>query len=279
MKDVFINICIPYYNASEYFEETLISITNQSYKNWKIYIFDDGSDKTEIEKLYPLFRGIENKVEVIHSKHIGVYKSRLELINKVKNGYLIFVDADDMFASDEALSQICKQIEYSNADIIFYNYSIDRKDNLGQIKDFSKLKSVRSAIKEALRNECLNSLWNKAINVKVKKNIVFPELENIFIAEDRLISIFTLLKCKSVSYINKVLYLYRDNILSASNVMLDLDRLFCQLKVEKQIQTILKTAINYSYCPDVYLLESVFYTYLWFVFKNCKNKNTRIKIY
>lgn len=255
------------------------SIVLQSYQNWRIYIFDDGSDKKESEKLNNIVSCIADKVDVIQSKHIGVYKSRIELIKIVKKGYLIFVDADDMFSSCDVLSKINNQISISNADIIYYNYSLGIGNTFRQITKFSSFNNAKSTIEETLKNEKLNTLCNKAINVETLKDIVFPELENVFIAEDRLLSILILLNCKTVSYIDKVFYYYRDNTLSASNVRLDTNRLFCQFDVEKEIQNILKTKINYFYNPDVYILESVVYPYLWFTYKNCKDKKLRKQSY
>lgn len=279
MEDTLFNICIPFHNSSKYFHELLDSIISQTYKNWKIYIFDDGSDKEESKKLDNVVRPVADKVEVIKSKHIGVYKSRIQLIKNVKEGYIICVDADDKFASNDVLSAIKNQIEISNADIIYYNYSLGIGNKLGQITKFKPFNNIESTIKEALNNEKLNTLCNKAINVENLNDIVFPELENVYIAEDRLLSILILLNCKTVSYIDKVFYYYRDNTLSASNVRLDTNRLFCQFDVEKEIQNILKTKINYFYNPDVYILESVVYPYLWFTYKNCKDKKLRKQSY
>ena len=38
-----IDIILPNYNSEDYIDQTLKSVINQSYKNWKLFIIDDGS--------------------------------------------------------------------------------------------------------------------------------------------------------------------------------------------------------------------------------------------
>ena len=40
-----VDIILPTYNSEKYIEETLNSITNQDFKDWKLIIIDDNSDK------------------------------------------------------------------------------------------------------------------------------------------------------------------------------------------------------------------------------------------
>ena len=48
MRNDYISIITPTYNSSEYIEETIDSILNQTYKNWELLIIDDGSiDNTQ----------------------------------------------------------------------------------------------------------------------------------------------------------------------------------------------------------------------------------------
>ncbi len=40
-----VDIVLPNYNSDPFIEETLISIINQSYKNWKLFIVDGNSNE------------------------------------------------------------------------------------------------------------------------------------------------------------------------------------------------------------------------------------------
>ena len=42
-----ITIILPNFNSSDYIKETIKSIINQTFKNWKLIIVDDCSDKKQ----------------------------------------------------------------------------------------------------------------------------------------------------------------------------------------------------------------------------------------
>ena len=46
-----VDIILPNYNSYEFIDETLKSIINQTYTNWKCIIVDDYSDKKTIKSL------------------------------------------------------------------------------------------------------------------------------------------------------------------------------------------------------------------------------------
>ena len=49
LEQISVDIILPNYNSSSYIEETLVSVINQTFKNWKLFIVDDNSDnKTKI---------------------------------------------------------------------------------------------------------------------------------------------------------------------------------------------------------------------------------------
>ena len=71
----FVDIILPNYNKEFFLQETINSVLNQSYKNWKLVIVDNCStdnSKTIIEK----FRK-NKKIDIIHlKKNMGVSFSR-----------------------------------------------------------------------------------------------------------------------------------------------------------------------------------------------------------
>ena len=49
-----IDIILPNYNSAAFIEETIKSIMNQTYTNWKLYIVDDCSDRQTLRSLKKL---------------------------------------------------------------------------------------------------------------------------------------------------------------------------------------------------------------------------------
>ena len=47
----YVDIIIPNYNKSDYIEETINSVINQTYKNWFLYIIDDNSSDDSLKKI------------------------------------------------------------------------------------------------------------------------------------------------------------------------------------------------------------------------------------
>ena len=46
-KKNIVDIILPNYNSSEFINKTVQSIINQTFKNWKLFIIDDDSNKKQ----------------------------------------------------------------------------------------------------------------------------------------------------------------------------------------------------------------------------------------
>ncbi len=169
------------------------------------------------------------------------------------------MDADDKFIRNDALALINKKINSDKCDIIIYNYSYNKQ---GIIKFNDKYRSINEVIGITLCGNEQNSLCNKAINSTLIKDIDFPMANNVLIAEDRLMFLYILKQAKSVCYIDLVLYLYRKNNKSISNLLLDKERLQCQINVERIIKDIYKGNPKTKYSFESYYFEHILYPHL-----------------
>jgi len=94
-----IGVCIPTYNDGSYLFEAVQSILNQTYKNFIIYILNDGSEfKWHI--LYKKNFSNNKKIIYLYQKNSGIIKTRRRLLDLcVKNKKINFIaqmDADDV---------------------------------------------------------------------------------------------------------------------------------------------------------------------------------------
>ena len=104
-KNYKISIILPNYNSSQYISSTIRSILSQTYKNWKLIIVDDNSDKkTKIE----LSKFKKNKkIKIIWlKKNKGAAFCRNLAIKKSRSEYLAFIDSDDLWEKNKLKKQL-----------------------------------------------------------------------------------------------------------------------------------------------------------------------------
>ena len=93
-----VDIIMATYNGEKYLENQILSLIQQSYKNWQLIIHDDGStDKTKdvIEK----YVGIDDRVKFIQDDvtDLRAGKNFIHTLNFSTSDYAIFCDQDDIW--------------------------------------------------------------------------------------------------------------------------------------------------------------------------------------
>lgn len=104
-----VNILISTYNGSQFIEEQLESILNQTYSDYHIYIRDDGSTDQTVSKIewFVKTHGLENRCTLEKGMNIGFALSFQELLRMSSDGeYWAFCDQDDYWYPDKILHAI-----------------------------------------------------------------------------------------------------------------------------------------------------------------------------
>ena len=98
MNEPLVSFIIPYFNSGETIQETINSILNQSYKNFDIWIVNDGStDPFSIQKLKDFEEN--DKIYIIHQENAGPSVARNLAIQQCKAEFIVPLDADDLIES------------------------------------------------------------------------------------------------------------------------------------------------------------------------------------
>jgi len=100
-------VIIPYYNNSlKLLKETLQSIIRQTFKNFQIYIVNDGSFKKKRNLLYDLIISLNDKrLQILDKDNGGTGDARSYGVKNVKEKYIAFCDADDLWKKNKLEEQ------------------------------------------------------------------------------------------------------------------------------------------------------------------------------
>ena len=109
-NNLLVSVLLNCYNAEKFISKAIESVIKQTYKNWELIIWDDGSkDSTvDIVKKYQ-----DKRIKIFSKKNnLGLGKSRINAIKFINGALVSILDADDYYHKDK----LYKQVE------IFKNY-------------------------------------------------------------------------------------------------------------------------------------------------------------
>lgn len=206
------SIIVPIYNVQDWLNECLISIINQSYKDFEVILVDDGSTDSSGEIAKTFAEGYSNFFYFC-KENGGLSDARNYGINKSKGDYLVFVDSDDYLESD-CLKSISKTInQYPGIEVVEYNAIVRSKDNLYKLNFvYSQIDKPIEGIRymsENIKKRCIFApAWLKCVNKKylIDNNIYFKKGR---IHEDELWTPKLYINASKIIYIDEALYNYR----------------------------------------------------------------------
>ncbi len=184
-----ISVIIPYYRKKIFIKEAIISVLNQSYKNFEIILIYDDSNTDDLNYIKEIVN-THNKISlIVNTKCIGAGLSRNLGIQSSKGKYVAFLDSDDIWKKNKLEVQL-DSMKKNNYKISHTSYEIiDLKNNVignRKAKNFSDLKELLKSCdiglstvileKEILSDECLFPslktkedfvLWLKILKKKI----------------------------------------------------------------------------------------------------------------
>ena len=149
LNQISVDIILPNYNSAPYLSETIDSIINQSFKNWKLIIVD-GNSNEETKKILKKYMTNPNINIIWLKKNKRAGFCRNLAIRKSQSDYVSFIDSDDIWEKEKLFSQLEFMIN-NNYYFTYTNYltftSSKRNDNLRKIipeKFFTFKKFIRN---------------------------------------------------------------------------------------------------------------------------------------
>lgn len=203
-----VSIIVPVYNGEKYLSNCLDSIINQTYRNFELFIINDGStDKTfDIATRY---KKLDRRINLINKVNEGVSVSRNIGISKSSGKYLCFVDADD-FLEKNAIELLVNSMKKEKADLVIGSYNILRRKKVTKknilIEDYMDKEKLINIIIE--NNILLATPWGKLFKTEIIKKNQIRFDEKMEIAEDTVFNLEYLDKISNISIISDVVYNY-----------------------------------------------------------------------
>lgn len=200
-KSSLVSVIMNCHNSQKYLRQSILSVINQSYKNWEIILWDNKST----DKSREIVKSFKNKkIKYYYSnKFTNLGKARNLAVQKAKGKYIAFIDTDDTWPKNKLQIQM-KFLKKNKFKICFTNFN-----NFYQNKGI-KEKKVKRFIKKITTQSLLNDYPLGIITVIMEKSLFklkkFNEKLNILEDFDLFIhiSFFT-----NIGFINKVLADYR----------------------------------------------------------------------
>lgn len=145
MKEIYISVIVPVYNAEKYLRECIESIVNQneSFSDFELILVDDGSTDNSLKICHEYEK--KHDLTVISQENKGPAAARNNGLKKAAGKYILFVDSDDYIESN-SLKKIVELCENQNEpDIFFVNgckiYKDGRKVTIETDFDYTKLEN------------------------------------------------------------------------------------------------------------------------------------------
>ena len=133
LNETSVDIVLPNYNSYPYIQETLKSIVNQNFKNWKLFIVD-GNSNIETKKILKEYSHYPNINITWLKKNKKAGFCRNLIIRNCKSTYIAFIDSDDIWEKEK----LSKQIDFMINKNYLFTYT-----NYIAFKDESKTHSMR----------------------------------------------------------------------------------------------------------------------------------------
>lgn len=123
-----ISIIVPVYNVESYVEQCLYSLVNQTFKDIKIIVVNDGSTDNSQNIIDNFIRDYPDKLIAVYKENGGLSSARNYGLRYAHGEYLGFVDSDDYVELD-LYERMYNLVQKENADLIVCNIEYFYEDN------------------------------------------------------------------------------------------------------------------------------------------------------
>lgn len=250
-----VSVIVPVYNVANHIEECIGSLINQTYPHIELLLVDDCGTDNSIELVTALLSNSSVTWKLLrHDKNRGLSAARNTGVDAATGDYLYFIDSDD-FLDKNALSILVSKAQETQAEMVMGNYQNYYQD--GTTKQGFATRTNKSILepdplKGYIQQRYAPMAWNKLIKSSWYKAKKVRFIEGI-LHEDEPWSLILAFQCNKISYVNDIIYFYRQR---EGSIMHSSDN------AEKKIQARIKwQQIAHSFLKEVETRDKIKHDY------------------
>ena len=220
-----VSVIIPIYNVEKYLRVCVDSVLEQTYRDLKIILVDDGSTDS-CGRICEEFAGKDSRIQVIHKENGGLSDARNAGLALADGAFILYLDSDDYLVTD-AVEKLMKIQEKSGADIVFGNFFYTYPDHEYAASAWHQSDMVldnRQAMEALVDGRLETFAWGKLIRSEIAHRHLFPKGK---VFEDHFWTHFVFADAEKVAVTPQPLvhYRQRDNSISYTFDLKRLDML------------------------------------------------------
>lgn len=220
IENPLVSIIIPVYNVSQYLEEALDSVVNQTYTNLEIIIIDDGSTDDSYRKCEK-YANKDIRIRLIHQENRGLSTARNVGLNVMKGDIVAFLDPDDIMHVSLIEVMMSYLIQEPEIDMVVCRYTIcEDVSAIACRNDYIRpsilagIYDCKEILQAVVEEKCNNNVWNKLYRRELWSHIRFPD-GHVYEDTDTVYKVIYL--CKRICVADQILYYHRRRNDSISN--------------------------------------------------------------
>jgi len=206
-----LTILIPTYNRGNLIEQTVSNCFNQSYRDFKIIIYDDASNDNTSAMVRKIIneRGKDLIQYYKGDRNRGIGYARNMLLKFLDTEFGMWLDSDDLMTKDRIEKCISYMDKNPDKEIVYSNIQWFTEDKEIRLKDHIKI-NIEKYTKDNWRSLTYNTACATGFFRNSLKNFKFEE--SLRLGGEDVLWIWQLLqKDVKIGHIDESLYLYRSH--------------------------------------------------------------------
>lgn len=267
-ENLTIDVLVPVFNGEKYLKKCLDSLLNQTYKNLRIVVVDDGSTDNTPQILNDYQKSNKNIEVYTKQNENNISKTRNFLLTKIKSKLFTFFDSDD-YAENDYFEVLYHLLESFNADVSLCGKHRHNENKNVNLKSFNK---KQNKVMFLSKQECLAEMisskyFNGTVYAKLFKTSLLGETKfdpNIHYGEDLDFCYNIMKKANRFVYSPKKLYHYivrKNSIVTSKFKTKKLTCLDCYEKIIEDVKDNEELYICARSMHGLIAIELLYYTW------------------